>query len=775
MTDINKKYLDTTTTKVLNKSLINIGNKLEDFEEIKNPKTNLKYTILGKGNFGYAEKMKSKKNKIEYAIKKLDKDKINMKSLHREIEIMTLLNHENIVKFYGYFEDKENINKYKEIYKDKKEIMNEKEDKTIFCLVLEYIPNGSLNDYIEKYKALCRKKNMSLPLKEDFLIKIFKQTLNALIYLSSKSIMHRDIKPDNILFDENYNVKISDFGLAVLYNDKNPQYSKKPEYLFFGYSRVGRNDFISPEVDKGQKYDYENDIFGLGLTMLCLMSSDNPIKLYKDIKTKKTIRNIDINKINHSYNKYLKDLVLLMINNDPKMRPTAQQAYDNLIQIELNIKKNPTIYNAKKYQTLNDYVNTSYLQSKQNTQNENIQKLNKAQTYQNYANISNIQNNTQNNTNFGKSYIFPNNQMAQNLENKKNNQNHTIYPSATLNVNTNITFNNILNNMKAYNSPNTIRNSVQIVGNNNRSFKNTSLIRVMQCLCRCIKEDLKSKIKSNNNNLNIVNLMEITTLKISNKVDTETYIQNINAFRQNLSKYEIFKKEEEFSPKIVFAYLFNIMNDEFINNKINWSNNLFKGFTEYIHYPKCAFPEIYAKIDKLTTKLKNPFVDYFYYIFLELIKCPNCKYILKNNAHTPYCISLPSNNKDKISNLIKDYLFAEKNDEIKCQKCSSNGIKINAFFTTPKFLMINFDGEKKNEKVLDEIIDLSPYPLSNIGPKKYKLYAFITKENNEYIAIIKNEKQNNWNLFSGIENITIFEFHANNYYYPTVAIYKGLD
>ena len=64
MTDINKKYLDTTTTKVLNKSLINIGNKLEDFEEIKNPKTNLKYTILGKGNFGYAEKMKSKKNKI---------------------------------------------------------------------------------------------------------------------------------------------------------------------------------------------------------------------------------------------------------------------------------------------------------------------------------------------------------------------------------------------------------------------------------------------------------------------------------------------------------------------------------------------------------------------------------------------------------------------------------------------------------------------------------------------------------------------------------------
>ena len=104
------------------KSLEKIGTKLSDFEEVPNQKKNLSYYVLGKGNFGYAEKMKSRKNGMYYAIKKLVKTKLNLKNFHRETEIMFNLNHENIVKFYGYFEDKEKITKYKEIYQEKKDI-----------------------------------------------------------------------------------------------------------------------------------------------------------------------------------------------------------------------------------------------------------------------------------------------------------------------------------------------------------------------------------------------------------------------------------------------------------------------------------------------------------------------------------------------------------------------------------------------------------------------------------------------------------------------------
>ena len=135
------------------KSLEKIGTKLSDFEEVPNEKKDLKYFILGKGNFGYAEKMKSKKNNLYYAIKKLDKYKIeNPKSFQRETEIMFNLNHENIIKFYGYFEDTENINKYKEINDDKKNIEKGNYDRIIYCLVLEYAPNGSLNDYLRRYR-----------------------------------------------------------------------------------------------------------------------------------------------------------------------------------------------------------------------------------------------------------------------------------------------------------------------------------------------------------------------------------------------------------------------------------------------------------------------------------------------------------------------------------------------------------------------------------------------------------------------------------------------
>ena len=79
----------------------NIGTKLLDFDEI--PKKDKQFWLLGKGNFGYAEKMKSKIDNKIYAIKKEVKGGITFdhKNFVRETEMMINLKHENIVKFYG--------------------------------------------------------------------------------------------------------------------------------------------------------------------------------------------------------------------------------------------------------------------------------------------------------------------------------------------------------------------------------------------------------------------------------------------------------------------------------------------------------------------------------------------------------------------------------------------------------------------------------------------------------------------------------------------------
>ena len=207
------------------KFIRNIGTKLSDFEEIE--KSGKKYSFLGKGNFGYTEKMKSKINNKIYAIKKqvLNNPNFNVDNFYRETEIMLVLNHENIVKLYGYFTDKEKIDKYKEIYKNNPNIQNESIDKDIICLVLEYVPNGSLEGYYKQYME--EHKNHYEPIDQNFIIKIYKQLLNALVYLGNKSVMHRDIKPDNILLDENNNVKITDFGIAALIDDRNPENRNK--------------------------------------------------------------------------------------------------------------------------------------------------------------------------------------------------------------------------------------------------------------------------------------------------------------------------------------------------------------------------------------------------------------------------------------------------------------------------------------------------------------------------------------------------------------------
>ena len=315
-------------------TLEHIGNKLSDFDEI--PNNEKRYTILGRGNFGYAEKMKSRINNNNYAIKKINMNptKFNQINFKRETEIAMNLNHKNLIKLYGYFEDKENIFKYKEIYKDKKKkenLDNITQDVKIYCLVLEFAERGSLEYHYKEF----RKNNPQKHISQSFIIKILKQLLNGLKYLEMKGVIHRDIKPDNILLDSNYNVKISDFGISALYKRAlGPDANNADPELFMNYSLVGRNDFICPEIERNEHYYFEADIFDVGLTLLVLMSKEYPIAIQVNPSDNKKIRMINDKNMFDRYNSYLKELVLKMLNQKYILRPKASDALDELELIE---------------------------------------------------------------------------------------------------------------------------------------------------------------------------------------------------------------------------------------------------------------------------------------------------------------------------------------------------------------------------------------------------------------------------------------------------------
>ena len=556
-----------------------IGNKLSDFEEI--PDNTKKYTILGRGNFGYVEKMKSKINYEIYAIKKINinSSQFNQKNFKRETEITMNLHHENLIRLYGYFEDKENIFKYKEIYKDKKKKMNLDnitQDVEIYCLVLEYAERGSLEHHYKYFKE----KYPNQRIGTMYIIKIFRQLLNGLKYLEDKSVIHRDIKPDNILLDSNYNVKISDFGISALYKKTLSLNEDKIDFsLLMNYSLVGRNDFICPEIEKREHYSFGADIFDVGLTILILMSQNYPITIQTNPMTKEKIRIIN-DKNMFEYNSYLKELVLKMLNQYNELRPKASEALVELNLIEDNIKdpnnknvkisleaiKNQYKIDVQKYDTnknnnFNNFMNNNNMiinfKNFNNNMNNNkfgdIMNNNMLNNFNN-NHINNMNNNV-NNNNFNNF----NNNMANNLNNKFNKFNNKVNNN---NMANNFNKNNMNNNM-----PNNF-NKFNI--NMNDNFNNFMYNHFNNCM-----NDMFNMFKSNFNN-NMAN--NFNNNNINNNMPNNLNNNNMNNKVSNINNNNMINKNNNFNNNMNNNFN-NNMNNKFNNNmNNNFNNNMNNNF-----------------------------------------------------------------------------------------------------------------------------------------------------------------------------------------------------
>ena len=273
-----------------------IGNKISDFTELEK---------LGQGKFATSYKMKSNINNKLYTVKEITiKDKINPINLTREIEIQRNLYHPNIARLLTYFDEGNN--------------------KTY--LVFEYFEGTNLQNYAKNHNNI----------DEKLIIHIMKHVLYGLHYLHSNNIMHRDIKPDNILMNSNYDIKIIDFGISAMIGDH-----KIFGDLATNFTQIGRPDYLCPEIlNDTKKYDQKCDIFSLGYTIYYLMNHRLPSE------TNQKCLRINLAPIKNNYNKDLVQLVQKMYSDNPDERPNTFEALNELQLIENNIQINDNIYNS---------------------------------------------------------------------------------------------------------------------------------------------------------------------------------------------------------------------------------------------------------------------------------------------------------------------------------------------------------------------------------------------------------------------------------------------
>ncbi|XP_037097661.1 serine/threonine-protein kinase Nek9 isoform X1 [Syngnathus acus] len=248
--------------------------------------------ILGRGAFGEATLYRRTEDNSLVVWKEVDLNSLSereRRDVMNEIEILSILEHNNIIAYFNHFIDKNTL-----------------------LIELEYCNGGNLYDKIVQQKGKLFNKEV--------VIWFLYQIASAVAHIHKAGILHRDIKTLNIFLTKTDLIKLGDYGLA----------KKLGSEFSMAETCVGTPYYMSPELCQGAKYNFKSDIWAMGcvlfevLTLTRTFDATNALNLC--VKIVQGNWTMDVNR--DVYGAELIKLIYECLNQDPAKRPTAEQILD---------------------------------------------------------------------------------------------------------------------------------------------------------------------------------------------------------------------------------------------------------------------------------------------------------------------------------------------------------------------------------------------------------------------------------------------------------------
>lgn len=275
-------------------------------------------------------------------------DEDAVKRFNREAKAVTSLSHPNIVSIY--------------------DVENEGE---FYYLILEYVEGMTLKDYMIK--------NPRIPIET--IVHIAKQIASGLSHAHQNGIIHRDIKPQNILMNDNLTCKITDFGIARAYGDTTLTQTNQ---------MLGTVYYLSPEQARGNVATAQSDIYSLGILIFEMITGQIPFKGESAVAI--ALKHLqeelpDIDKYRENVPQSVKNIVLKATMKNPNERYiSSKELFEDLSTV-----LNPERLYENKYtgfkiptQPSNNYNETQYIDNSSNNNQYAYDDYNNEDDYYDY-------------------------------------------------------------------------------------------------------------------------------------------------------------------------------------------------------------------------------------------------------------------------------------------------------------------------------------------------------------------------------------------------------